>query len=41
MTFTPAEVLALFSNQGRPLMQGVEGGISSEKKLEYEKVVHD
>ena len=28
--FTPAEELALSSNQGWPLMEGVEGGISSD-----------
>ena len=28
--FTPAEELALSSNEGRPMMEGVEGGISSD-----------
>ena len=28
--FTPAEELALSSNQGRPMMEGVQGGMSSD-----------
>ena len=28
--FTPAEELALSSNQGRPIMDGVQGGICSD-----------
>ena len=28
--FTPAEELALSSYQGHPMMEGVEGGISSD-----------